>query len=95
LEDALYQTLKEPKAKFRIESPIEKPLSKIAEQKLIQTILMAQISKGNNTVNDISRELKEPVSFVRIELNERVTKGVIIIDKLVKPYKFSTEPAVS
>lgn len=94
-EDAIYQTLKELKTKFSIESPIETSLSKTAEQKLIQTTLLNQISKGNNTVNDIAREIKEPASFVRVELNKLVRKGLITIDKSAKPYKFSIEPTGS
>jgi hypothetical protein len=87
-EDALYQTLRQLNEKYSIESPIEKPLRKTAEQKFAQTILLSQIGRGNNTVNVIAKEIKESESFVRAELNRLVKKGTITMNKSAKPYKF-------
>jgi len=90
-QDALYQTLVELKAKYSIESPIEKPLRKTAEQRIIQTTLLRQIGKGNNTVSVIAQAINEPEYFIRLELNRLVKNGVITMDKSAKPYKFSIE----
>ena len=46
-EDALYQNLLDLKAKYNIESPIEKTLRTAAERKIIETTLLRQIEKGN------------------------------------------------
>jgi hypothetical protein len=67
-EDALYQNLQDLKTKHNIESPIEKPLRKAAERKIIETTLLKEIEKGNNTVKSITQKIKEPQSFVRTEL---------------------------
>ena len=87
-EDALYQNLMDLKAKYSIESPIEKPLRKAAEQKIIETTLIRQIQKGNHTVQSIAQEIKEPQSFIREELKRLADKGLITIDKSSKPHKF-------
>jgi hypothetical protein len=87
-EDALYQNLLDLKTKYHIESPIEKPLRKAAERKIIETTLLREIEKGNNTVKSITQEIKEPQSFIRTELRRLVNKGVITVDKAHKPYKF-------
>jgi hypothetical protein len=87
-EDALYQNLLDLKEKYSIESPIEKPLRKAAEQKIIETTLMKQIEKGNHTVRSIAQEMKEPQSFIREELKRLAEKGLITIDKSSKPHKF-------
>jgi len=64
-EDALYQNLIDLKAKYSIESPIEKPLRKVAERKIIETTLLRQIQKGNHAVKSIAKEVKEPPNFIR------------------------------
>lgn len=87
-EDALYQNLLDLKARHSIESPIEKPLRKTAEQKIIETTLIKQIQKGNHTVRSIAQEIKEPQSFIRAEFNRLADKGLITIDKSSKPHKF-------
>ena len=87
-EDALYQNLMDLKAKYSIESPIEKPLRKIAEQKIIETTLLRQIQKGNHTVQSIAQEIKEPQNFIREELKRLADKGLITIDRSSKPHKF-------
>jgi len=53
------------KAKYSIESPIEKPLRKVAERKIIETTLLRQIQKGNHAVKSIAKEVKEPPNFIR------------------------------
>jgi hypothetical protein len=87
-EDALYQNLLELKAHYSIESPIEKPLRKTAEQKIIETTLIKQIQKGNHTVRSIAQEIKEPQIFIREELKRLADKGLITVDKSSKPHKF-------
>jgi hypothetical protein len=87
-EDALYQNLLDLKTKYKIESPIEKPLRTVAEKKIIQTTLLREIEKGNSTVKSIAQKIKEPQSFVRTELNRLANKGLITIDKAHKPHKF-------
>ena len=87
-EDALYQNLIDLKAKYSIESPIEKPLRKVAERKIIETTLLRQIQKGNHTVKGIAREIKEPQNFIREELKRLVNKEIIIIDRSDRPHKF-------
>ena len=87
-EDALYQNLIDLKAKYGIESPIEKPLRKVAEQKIIETTLIRQIQKGNHTVKSIAQEIKEPQNFIREELKRLVNKGLITTDRSNKPHKF-------
>jgi hypothetical protein len=87
-EDALYQNLLDLKAKYNIESPIEKPLRTAAERKIIETTLLRQIERGNNTIKRIAQEIKEPQNFVRAELKRLVNKGLITINKAHKPHKF-------
>ena len=87
-EDALYQNLFDLKTKYNIDSPIEKPLRKAAERKIIETTLLKEIEKGNNTVKSITQKIKEPQSFVRTELKRLANKGLITFDKAHKPYKF-------
>ncbi len=87
-EDALYQNLIDLKAKYGIESPIEKPLRKAAEQKIIETTLIRQIQKGNHTVKSIAEEIKEPQNFIREELKRLVNRGLITTDRSNKPHKF-------
>jgi hypothetical protein len=87
-EDALYQNLIDLKAKYGIESPIEKPLRKAAERKIIETTLLKQIQKGNHTVKSIAQEIKEPQTFIRGELKQLAEKGIITIDNSSKPHKF-------
>ena len=87
-EDALYQNMIDLKAKYGIESPIEKPLRKVAERKIIEATLIRQIQKGNRTVKSIAAEIKEPQNFVREELKRLVDKGIITTDKSNKPHKF-------
>ena len=87
-EDALYQNLLDLKTKYSIESPIEKTLRKTAERKLIETILLQQIEKGNSTVKTIAQKIGEPPSFVRAELKKLANKALITIDKTHKPHKF-------
>ena len=87
-EDALYQNLLDLKAKYNIESPIEKPLRTAAERKIIETTLLKQIEKGNNTIKTIAQEIKEPQNFVRAELKQLANKGLITINKAHKPHKF-------
>lgn len=87
-EDALYQNLLDLKAEYGIESPIEKPLRKVAERKIIETTLLGQIQKGNHTVQSIAKEIKEPQSFIRGELKRLADRGLIRIDRSNKPRKF-------
>ena len=87
-EDALYQNLIDLKAKYSIESPIEKPLRTTAERKIIETTLLRQIEKGNNAVKSIAQEIHEPESFVRTELSRLANKGMITIDNSKKPHRF-------
>lgn len=87
-EDALYQNLLDLKAKYSIESPIEKSLRKAAERKIIETTLLREIEKGNHTIKSIAQEIKEPQSFVRAELKRLASKGLITVDIAHKPHKF-------
>jgi hypothetical protein len=87
-EDALYQNLIDLKVKYSIESPIEKALRKVAEQKIIETMLLNQIEKGNHTVKTIAQEINEPQNFIREQLKQLADKGQITIDESNKPHKF-------
>jgi hypothetical protein len=73
-ENALYQKLIDLKEKHHIESPIEKPLRKRAEEKLVEITLIEEIKKGNNTVRAITKAMKEPEYFVRESLNKLARK---------------------
>lgn len=87
-EDALYQNLLDLKAKYSIVSPIEKPLRVTAERKIIETTLLKQIEKGNNTVKSIAQEIKEPQNFIRTELKRLADKRLTTIDRSSRPHKF-------
>jgi hypothetical protein len=87
-ENALYQKLVNLREKHHIETPIEKPLRKRAEEKLIETTLIEEIKKGNNTVGAISRAIKQTNDFVRLSLNNLAVKRLIRIDKSHRPYKY-------
>jgi predicted transcriptional regulator len=87
-EDALCQNLQELREKYSIQSPIERPLRKAAERKIIETMLLGQIQKGNYTVKSIAQEIKEPQSFIREDLKRLADKGLIRIDRSNKPHKF-------
>jgi len=91
-EGALYQNLRDLKEKYGIETSLEKPLMITLREKTIESILLEQIQKGNNTVNRIAMEIKEPPSFIRGELNRLVNKGLTTVDKSEKPYKFFLTP---
>ena len=90
-EDALSQNLQELKEKYSIESPIEKTLRKTAERKIIESSLLGQIAKGNNTVANIAKEIHQPDNFVRVELYRLFKIGTIKIDKSLRPYRFFIE----
>ncbi len=87
-EDALYQNLKDLKAKYGIEAPIEKTLRKTAERKIIEATLLGQIEKGNNTISGIAKAIGEHPNFVRVELYKLADKGIAKVDKSSKPHKF-------
>ena len=87
-ENALYQKLVDLREKHYIETPIEKPLRKRAEEKLIEITLIEEIKKGNNTVGIISRAIKQTNDFVRLSLNNLAVKRLIRIDKSHRPYKY-------
>ena len=87
-EDALSQNLRDLKTKYGIEAPIEKALRKTAEGKIIETALLGQIEKGNNTVSGIAKAIGESPNFVRVELQKLADKGVIKVNKSSKPYEF-------
>jgi hypothetical protein len=87
-EDALSQNLQDLKAKYGIEAPIEKALRKKVEGKIIETTLLGQIEKGNNTANGIAKATGESPSFVRVELYKLVSKGIIKVDNSSKPHRF-------
>lgn len=87
-EGALYQNIVDLKARFSIESPIEKPLRKVTERKIIEITLLGQIQKGNHTVKIIAQEIREPQNFIREELKQLIDKGLITIDRSSKPHKF-------
>ncbi len=87
-EGALYKNLLDLKTKYNIESPIEKPLRTAAERKIIEKTLLGQIERGNNTIETIAQEIKEPQNFVRAELKKLANKGLITINKAHKPHKF-------
>lgn len=87
-EDALYQTLQDLKTKYDIEAPIEKTLRKTAQQKIIETAILMQIERKNNTIKDIAKALDESPNFIRTELYKLADKGTIVADKSSKPHKF-------
>jgi hypothetical protein len=89
-ENALYQKLIDLREKHHIEAPIEKTLRKRAEEKLVEITLIAEIKKGNNTVNAISEATKEPEYSVRESLNRLARKRLVKIDKTNRPYRYST-----
>ncbi|MCL5949955.1 MAG: hypothetical protein M1490_05705 [Candidatus Bathyarchaeota archaeon] len=87
-EDALSQNLQDLKAKYGIEAPIEKALRKTAEGKIIETTLLSQIEKGNDTASGIAKATGESPNFIRVELQKLAIKGMVEIDKSGKPHKF-------
>lgn len=76
------------KERYGIEVPIEKSLRKVAEQKLMETILLEQIKKGNNTTDSIAKELKMARGHISRELGQLANKGLISINKTERPYRF-------
>lgn len=88
-ENALYQKLIDLREKHHIETPIEKVLRKRAEEKLIEITITEEIKKGNDTVNALSKAIKEPEYFVRESLNKLARKRLIKIDKTHRPYRYS------
>jgi len=94
-EDALYQTLQDLKTKYNIETPIEKTLRKTAQQKIIETAILRQLERKNNTVNDIAKALNEAPNFVRTELYKLSDKGTVVADKSSKPHKFQLHHKVN
>jgi len=87
-ENALYERLIDLREKYNIESPIEKSLEAIVEEKLVEIALVEAIKQGNNTVKMISQAIKEPQHFVRKSLKRLIEKGRIRVNKSRRPYKF-------
>lgn len=90
-EDALAQNLQELETKYGIQAPIEKALRKTAEGKIIETTLLGEIAKGNNTASGIAKAIGESPNFVRAELHKLASKGIVKVDKSSKPHKFLPE----
>jgi hypothetical protein len=88
-ENALYERLIDLKEKHNIESPIEKSLKRILEEKLIEITLIDAIKQGNNTIKTISQAIKEPQHFVRKSLKKLIQKGRIKVNKSRRPYEFT------
>ncbi len=93
-EDGLYQNLLDLKSKYDIVSPIEKPLRRAAEKKIIESMLLKQIENGNSTVKGIARQIGEPQSLVRAELKQLEGKGLIRINRSAKTHKFFLDKKV-
>lgn len=87
-ENALYERLIDLREKHNIESPIEKSLEAIVEEKLVEIALVEAIKQGNNTVKMISQAINEPQHFVRKSLKRLIEKGRIRVNKSRRPYKF-------
>jgi len=87
-ENALYERLVDLREKHNIESPIEKTLKTILEEKLVEITLIEAIKQGNDTIKTISQAIKEPEHFVRKSLKKLLQKGRIKVNKSSRPYKF-------
>jgi hypothetical protein len=87
-EGALSQNLQDLKVKYGIEAPIEKALRKTAEEKIIETALLGQIGKGNNTASGIAKAIGESPNFVRVQLYKLASRGLVKVDKSYNPHKF-------
>lgn len=87
-ENALYQRLLDLKEKHKIESPIEKLLRVRVQERLVETSLVEEIKRGNDTVKAISKAINEPDHFVRDSLNRLAQRGLVRVDKSHHPYKY-------
>ena len=56
-EYALHQKLLKLKARYNIQSPIEKSLEIAAERRIVETMLITQLQRGNNTVKSIAQQI--------------------------------------
>lgn len=88
-ENAVYERLVDLRNKYKIESPIEKPLRRHLEEKLNEITIMNLIKQGNDTFKKISRAAKEPESFIRISLRKMENKGLIEVDRSHRPFRHS------
>jgi predicted transcriptional regulator len=88
-ECALLDNLVDLRKKYKIRSPIEKNLRKIAEEKLSEQILTSAIAKGCVTTKMISNATKISDRLVREYVKKMEKKGLIKIDKASFPYKFA------
>jgi hypothetical protein len=88
-ECALHDNLVELRTKYKIKSPIEKNLRKIAEEKMSQRILASAIAKGCVTTKMISNATKIPDRLVREYARKMEEKGLLKIDKTSLPYRFA------
>lgn len=88
-ECALLDSLVDLRKKYKIRSPIEKNLRKIAEEKLSERILTSAIAKGCVTTKMIFNATNISERLVRDYALKMEQKGLIKIDKTSLPYKFA------
>ena len=86
-ECALLDNLSDLRTKYKIRSPIEENLRKVAEEKLSERILTSAISKGCVTIKMISNATKISYRLVREYARRMEEKGLLKIDKTGLPYK--------
>jgi hypothetical protein len=95
-EMALYQNLQDLNERYHIESPIAKELRMVAEEKLEKLhreTLLKEIASGNNTVKGIAEKTRQPQRFIRTELKQLEKEKAVLVDKSLKPHKFSVNLA--
>jgi len=88
-EDALLQNLVDLRTKYKIKSPIEKELRRIAEEKLSEDLIVKSISEGLETIKSISQAKNLPDHMIRAYIEKMEAKGLIRVDKTTRPNKLS------
>ena len=88
-EDALLQNLIDLRERYKIRSPIEKELQKIAEEKLSEDFIAESIADGLTTIKSISQAKNLPDYLVREYARKMEEKGLLKFDKTSRPYKLS------
>ena len=84
-EAFLLRKIEEMEEKYGVSIPWKRELRRTAEAKLGSRLVLEQIKAGLNTVNGISKSLDLRPNDVRLYISQLETKGIIKIDKTVRP----------
>jgi hypothetical protein len=87
-EAFLAEKLSEIEKRYGISLPWKKQLVKIAEDTMMESVILSKMREGKNTVNDLSAALKYSQPVIRSELVKLERKGLVKVDKTGKQFKF-------